>query len=55
MTKPRIVGDSYVPQTPPSQISIKSYNPKPGASVQPKAPMAPAETGQKAPPPAKND
>ena len=51
------VGDSYTPRTP-TEISINSYTPKPspGASVQPKAPLAPAETGQAPPPPpAKND
>jgi hypothetical protein len=48
----RVVGDSAQPKaTAPLN---KSFSPKPGATVQPKAPLAPAETGQK-PPPAKND
>lgn len=50
-----VVGDSAQPKA--AAPFTKSFNPKPanpGATVQPKAPLAPAETGQK-PPPAKND
>jgi hypothetical protein len=49
----RIAADSVHPKAI-SPIN-KSYNPKPGATVQPKAPLAPAETGQQKPPPAKHD
>ena len=51
----RVVGDSAMPKA--SGPLERTHNPKPanpGATVQPKAPLAPAETGQK-PPPAKND
>ena len=49
------VGDSARPIV--AAPFTKTFNPKPanpGATVQPKAPLAPAETGKK-PPPAKND
>jgi hypothetical protein len=51
----RVVGDSAHPKA--VAPFTKTFNAKPanpGATVQPKAPLAPAETGQK-PPPAKND
>jgi hypothetical protein len=58
----RPIGDSAHPKAtaPAATVTFtKSFNPKPanpGATVQPKAPLAPTETssGQK-PPPAKND
>ena len=61
MSKPRIVADSQIPKTAPLKIETKTYIPQttplnPGASVQPKAPLTPAETGHNKPlPPAKND
>lgn len=48
----RVVGDSAHPKA--AAPVTRTSNPKPGATVQPKAPLAPTETGQK-PPPAKND
>ncbi len=48
--------DTFHPKTIIPALEIKTYTPKPGATAQPKAPLAPAETGQKTPPPpAKND
>jgi hypothetical protein len=55
----RVVGDSAHPKAISPQEITKTYNPRPanpGATVQPKAPLAPAETGQSTPPPpAKHD
>jgi hypothetical protein len=50
----RIVGDSAHPKA--IDPMTKSWQPKPGSTAQPKAPLAPTETGQKSPPPpAKHD
>jgi hypothetical protein len=52
-----MANDTMMPKVPSTpSLEIKTYTPKPGATTQPKAPMAPAETGHQAPPPpAKND
>jgi hypothetical protein len=56
----RVIGDSAHPKAiAPTVPFNKSFNPKPanpGATVQPKAPLAPTGTGSSPkPPPAKND
>ncbi|HEY0219083.1 MAG TPA: hypothetical protein VGC26_04850 [Afipia sp.] len=62
MTNDRFKGGVYIANdtanpkaTSVPQLMTKSFNPKPGATVQPKAPLAPAETGQQKPPSPKHD
>ena len=60
MSRIKTILDTFSPKVSGEPLT-KTYQPKPtnpGATVQPKAPLAPAETGSgnsAPPPPAKND